>query len=127
MRPRSSRRSATEDHFIFRWGLTLIALIFMASFLILPLVTVFQEAFSAGLVSAWQAITEHDARSAIRLTLIAGAIAVPLNAGFGISAAWAVTKFDFRGKGLLVTLIDLPFSVSPVIAGLISLLSMPCR
>lgn len=122
MSPRNRLRSATEDHFIFRWGLTLIALLFMVSFLILPLATVFQEAFSAGLASAWQAISEHDALSAIRLTLIAAAIAVPLNAVFGISASWAVAKFDFRGRGLLVTFIDLPFSVSPVVSGLVYVL-----
>jgi sulfate transport system permease protein len=122
MKLRSRQRSATEDHIIFRWGLTLIALLFMLSFLILPLVTVFQEAFSAGLSTAWQAISEHDARSAIRLTLIAAAIAVPLNALFGISASWAIAKFDVRGKGLLVTLIDLPFSVSPVVSGLVYVL-----
>ena len=118
----SRQRSATEDHVLFRWGLTLVALLFMLGFLILPLVTVFQEALSAGLSSAWQAISEHDARSAIRLTLIAAAIAVPLNALFGISASWAIAKFDFRGKGLLVTLIDLPFSVSPVVSGLVYVL-----
>ena len=122
MKRHSRQRSATEDHILFRWGLTLIALLFMLSFLILPLVTVFQEALSAGLSSAWQAISEHDARSAIRLTLIAAAIAVPLNALFGISASWAIAKFDFRGKGLLVTLIDLPFSVSPVVSGLVYVL-----
>jgi sulfate transport system permease protein len=94
----------------------------MLSFLILPLITVFQEALSAGLSSAWQAISEHDARSAIRRTLIAAAIAVPLNALFGISASWAIAKFDFRGKGFLVTLIDLPFSVSPVVSGLVYVL-----
>ena len=122
MKRHSRQRTATEDHVLFRWGLTLIALLFMFSFLILPLVTVFQEALSAGLSSAWQAISEHDARSAIRLTLIAAAISVPLNALFGISASWAIAKFDFRGKGLLVTLIDLPFSVSPVVSGLVYVL-----
>lgn len=117
-----SRRSATDDHPIFRWGLALIALLFMISFLILPLVTVFKEALSGGIISAWQAISEHDALSAIRLTLIAAAVAVPLNALFGISASWAIAKFDFWGKGLLVTLIDLPFSISPVVSGLVYVL-----
>lgn len=116
------RRLATDDHPIFRWGLTLIALLFMVSFLILPLTAVFQEALSGGIAAAWQAISEHDALSAIRLTLIAAAIAVPLNALFGISASWAVAKFDFRGKGLLVTLIDLPFAISPVVSGLVYVL-----
>ena len=84
--------------------------------------TVFKEAFSEGLSIAWAAVKEPDALSAMRLTAITAAIAVPLNAAFGISASWAVAKFDFRGKGFLVTLIDLPFSISPVVSGLIYVL-----
>ena len=91
-------------------------------FLILPLVTVFQEALGQGFDAAWTVIREPDTLSAIRLTLITAAISVPLNAVFGIAASWAVAKFDFPGKGLLVTLIDLPFSVSPVVSGLIYVL-----
>lgn len=94
------------------------ALLFMALFLLVPLISIFVEAFRQGLQVYWAAITEPDALSAIKLTLLAAAIALPLNAIFGIAVAWAVTKFDFRGKSLLLTLIDLPFSVSPVIAGL---------
>jgi len=105
-----------------RWALTALALSFIGAFLILPLVIVFKEALANGFGEAWSAITDPDARSAIRLTLITAAIAVPLNAAFGVSASWAVTKFDFWGKGFLVTLIDLPFSVSPVVSGLIYVL-----
>ena len=112
-------RRATEDHVLVRWGLTALALIYVGMFLFLPLLTVFKEALGDGLGAAWNTITEPDALSAIRLTLITAAIAVPLNAIFGIAASWAVAKFDFWGKGFLVTLIDLPFSVSPVVSGLI--------
>ena len=95
-----------------------IALLFMGLFLLVPLFSIFYEAFRQGMVVYWAAITEPDALSAIKLTLLAAAIALPLNAIFGIAAAWAITKFDFRGKSMLLTLIDMPFSVSPVIAGL---------
>jgi sulfate transport system permease protein len=115
-------RAPTEDHPLFRWSLSLLAITFIATFLILPLVTVFQEALGEGFGAAWTVITEPDALSAIRLTLITAAIAVPLNAVFGIAASWSVAKFDFPGKGFLVTLIDLPFSVSPVVSGLIYVL-----
>ena len=86
---------------------------------VLPLVTVFHGAFGKGLAAYLGALGDPDARAAIRLTLIVAAVAVPLNAAFGLAAAWAVTKFDFRGKSALVTLIDLPFSVSPVVSGLV--------
>jgi sulfate transport system permease protein len=112
-------RRATEDHVLVRWGLTALALVYVGMFLFLPLLTVFKEALGDGLGAAWSTITEPDALSAIRLTLMTAAIAVPLNAIFGIAASWAVAKFDFLGKGFLVTLIDLPFSVSPVVSGLI--------
>ncbi len=90
----------------------------IAVLLFAPLVAVFAEALRQGWAASWEALASSDARSAIRLTLIVAAIAVPLNAVFGIAAAWAITKFDFRGKAFLITLIDLPFSVSPVVAGL---------
>ncbi len=99
-----------------------VALVFLSLFLFVPLVTVFFEAFKKGWDVYVAAITDPDAVSAIWLTLTAAVIAVPLNLVFGVSAAWAIAKFDFRGKSILLTLIDLPFSVSPVIAGLIYVL-----
>ncbi len=110
--------SVTREPAWLRVTLIVVALLFMGLFLLVPLVSIFYEAFRQGLQVYWAAITEPDAVSAIKLTLLAAAISLPLNALFGIAAAWAVTKFDFRGKSLLLTLIDLPFSVSPVIAGL---------
>lgn len=115
-------RGPTRDHPLLRWSLTLIALGFIGLFLVLPLATVFTEALGEGWRAALDAITDPEAQSAIRLTLLAAAIAVPLNALFGIAASWAVAKFDFWGKGFLVTLIDLPFSISPVVSGLIYVL-----
>jgi sulfate/thiosulfate transport system permease protein len=105
-----------------RWTLIALALGFMTLFLFVPLATVFIEALKKGWDVYVAAITEPDARSAIRLTLLAAAVSVPLNLVFGVAAAWAITKFEFRGKSVLTTLIDLPFSVSPVIAGLIFVL-----
>jgi sulfate transport system permease protein len=105
-----------------RWLLTGVALAFLALFLFVPLAAVFTEALKKGWQVYAAAIVHEDAVSAIRLTLLAAAIAVPLNAAFGVAAAWAIAKFEFRGKNLLVTLIDLPFSVSPVVAGLIYVL-----
>ena len=99
-----------------------LALGFMALFLFVPLATVFYEALKKGLDVYLAAVVEPDALSAIQLTLLAAAISVPLNLVFGLAAAWAIAKFEFRGKNLLLTLIDLPFSVSPVIAGLIYVL-----
>jgi sulfate transport system permease protein len=99
-----------------------IALLYLTVFLFLPLVTVFAEALKKGVGFYLTAIQEPDALSAIKLTFIVAAIAVPLNLVFGVAAAWAIAKFDFRGKSLLITLIDLPFSVSPVISGLIYVL-----
>lgn len=95
---------------------------FLGLFLILPLVAVFTEALARGFDVYWAAITEPDARAAIRLTLLAAGIAVPLNVVFGLSASWAIAKFSFRGKQLLITMIDLPFAVSPIVAGLIYVL-----
>jgi sulfate transport system permease protein len=99
-----------------------VALLFLTFIVSLPLITVFVEAFKKGVGVYIASITEKDALSALRLTLLTAAIAVPLNTVFGIAAAWAITKFRFRGKNALITLIDLPFSVSPVIAGLIYVL-----
>ena len=119
--PRSLQNATTEPLWVQRL-LIGIALVFMTLFLFVPLATVFFEAFKKGVDVYLAAITEPDALSAIKLTLIATAISVPLNLAFGVAAAWSITKFDFRGKNLLLTLIDLPFSVSPVIAGLIFVL-----
>jgi sulfate transport system permease protein len=105
-----------------RWLLIAAALAFLALFLLLPLVAVFVEALREGLGPYLGAVSEPDALAAIRLTLLVAAIAVPLNLVFGLAAAWAIAKFEFRGKSLLITLIDLPFSVSPVISGLIYVL-----
>ena len=102
--------------------LILVALAFMTLFLILPLATVFTEALRKGFDAYWAALQEPDAWSAIRLTLLTALIAVPLNLLFGIAAAWAIAKYEFRGKAFLTTLVDLPFSVSPVVAGLIYVL-----
>jgi len=116
------RQSATTEAPWVRRLLIGLALAFLTLFLFVPLVAVFFEAFKKGWDVYLAAIVEPDARSAIALTLLAAAISVPMNLVFGISAAWAIAKFDFRGKNLLLTLIDLPFSVSPVIAGLIYVL-----
>jgi len=107
---------------IGRISLIVLAWLVFALFLLLPLYVVLSEALSRGLGTFTQAISEADALSALKLTLIALGISVPLNVIFGVAAAWCVAKFEFRGKSLLVTLIDLPFSVSPVIAGLIYVL-----
>ncbi|MFM9878784.1 MAG: sulfate ABC transporter permease subunit CysW [Burkholderiaceae bacterium] len=98
------------------------ALAFMLLFLVLPLAAVFTEALRKGWAAYWEALKEPDAWSAIRLTLITAAIAVPMNLVFGIAAAWCIAKYEFRGKAFLTTLVDLPFSVSPVVAGLIYVL-----
>ncbi len=105
-----------------RLALIAVALLFLLLFLVLPLIVVFAEALSEGLRAYVAAISEPEALSAIRLTLLTAAICVPLNMVFGISAAWAISKFEFPGKSILITLIDLPFSVSPVIAGMIYVL-----
>ena len=103
-------------------ALTLVALAYLALFLLLPLFAVFFEALKKGWAVYFRAIADPDAWSAIRLTLLAAAIAVPLNLVFGVAAAWTIAKFDFAGKSVLTTLIDLPFSVSPVVSGLIYVL-----
>lgn len=113
---------ATSESFWVRFTLIFISLLFLSLFLFIPLAAVFTEALRKGLDTYFLAITEPDALSAIKLTLIAAGIAVPLNLVFGVSAAWAIAKFEFKGKSFLLTLIDLPFAVSPVIAGLIYVL-----
>ncbi len=110
---------ATREADWIRRTLLVVSLGFFAFFLLLPLVAVFVEALRKGWGTYLTALTDPDAVAAIRLTLLAAAISVPLNLVFGISAAWAIAKFEFRGKQFLITLIDLPFSVSPVIAGLV--------
>jgi len=117
----SNGRSQTEPAFV-RWLLIAIALVFLTLFLALPLAAVFSQAFEKGLGVYLEAIREADTLSSIKLTLITAAVCVPLNLFFGITAAWSIAKFNFPGKNLLITLIDLPFSVSPVISGLIYVL-----
>ena len=119
--PRRALAATAEPAWVRR-TLIGIALAFLALFLFVPLASVFYEALKKGLDVYLAAITEADARSAIWLTLLAAGISVPLNLVFGVAAAWCIAKFEFRGKNLLLTLIDLPFSVSPVIAGLIYVL-----
>jgi sulfate/thiosulfate transport system permease protein len=111
-----------EEIPVVRWALTAAAVAFLGLFLVMPLAAVFTEALKKGWQVYGAAIVEPDALAAIRLTLLAAAIAVPLNTVFGVAAAWAIAKFDFRGKNILITLIDLPFSVSPVISGLVYVL-----
>ncbi len=113
--------AVTEPRWL-RWILIALALAFLALNLGLPLAVVFVEAFKKGSATYFAAIAEPDARAALRLTLLVAAIAVPLNIAVGLAASWAIAKFDFRFKSFLVTLIDLPFSVSPVVAGLIYVL-----
>lgn len=112
-------RRATEEPAWLRLSLIIIALTFLGLFLLLPLIVVLYSAFSQGL-SAWQAaVTEPDALAAIRLTLLVVIIVVPANMVFGVATAWAVAKFEFRGKSVLISLIDMPFAISPVVVGLI--------
>ena len=119
---RIDARPPTAEPAWVRHLLIATALAFLGLFLFVPLAAVFAEAFAKGAKVYVAAITDPDALAAIRLTLLAAAIAVPLNLVFGIAAAWSIAKFEFRGKNVLLTLIDLPFSVSPVIAGLIYVL-----
>lgn len=119
---RFETRSATREPTWIKWTIVGVSLAFFTLFLLMPLIAVFVEAFRKGWDTYLAALIEPDALSAIKLTLIAAAIAVPLNLSFGVAAAWAITKFEFPGKQVLITLIDLPFSVSPVVAGLIYVL-----
>ncbi|SFZ74542.1 sulfate transport system permease protein [Chitinimonas taiwanensis DSM 18899] len=118
----TQRSVATDEPRWVRWSLIALALAFLGFFLVLPLFSVFAEALRKGWALYVEALIEPDAIAAIQLTLIVTAIALPLNLVFGVAAAWAIAKFDFKGKSLLITLIDLPFSVSPVVAGLIYVL-----
>lgn len=111
-----------QEPAVVRWIVIAVAVVFLAVFLVLPLVTVFQQALAHGVIPYLQALVEDDALAAIRLTLLVAAISVSLNLVFGVIAAWAIAKFDFFGKSVLITLIDLPFSVSPVISGLVFVL-----
>lgn len=119
LRPRMAPHLAPH---LVRWVLTGIALAFLALFLVVPLVAVFDQAFAKGVRFYLAALADPDARAAIALTLGVAVIAVPLNLVFGLAASWAIAKFEFRGRALLTTLIDLPFSVSPVISGVVYVL-----
>ena len=114
--------SVVTERPALRVALIAIAILFLAVFLVLPLGVVFQEAFAKGLQAYLDSFADDDARAAIALTALTAAIAVPFNLVFGITAAWAISKFEFTGKSFLITLIDLPFSVSPVVSGLIFIL-----
>ena len=117
----SPRPSIAEPRWV-RFTLTAIALVFLGFFLALPLVAVFVEALAAGIPAYLDALADPEARSAIWLTVLVALIALPLNVAFGVAAAWAIARFEFRGKSALITLIDLPFAVSPVVAGLVFVL-----
>ena len=113
---------ARADPTWVRWLLICVSVCFLGLFIVLPLINVFTQAFSKGVEAYVAALTDPDSLAAIRLTLLVAATSVALNILFGLTAAWAITKFEFRGKSLLITLIDLPFSVSPVVAGLVFVL-----
>jgi sulfate/thiosulfate transport system permease protein len=123
--PKSTRRlletsqRGSDDSPLVKWTLITLGLGFAVVFLLLPLVNVFVQAMSKGVSVYWSSLQEPDTRAAIRLTLLVAGISVPLNLVFGLAAAWAIAKFNFRGKALLITLIDLPFAISPVVSGLI--------
>ncbi|HEX3988675.1 MAG TPA: sulfate ABC transporter permease subunit CysW [Verrucomicrobiae bacterium] len=119
---RAGHRSPTTEPLVVRWVLIAGALVFMALFLVIPLVAVFAQALSKGVGYYAHSLASPNALSAIKLTCIAAGISVPLNCIFGVAAAWAIAKFDFFGKNILTTLIDVPFCVSPVIAGFLYVL-----
>jgi sulfate transport system permease protein len=121
VKKRKPRRAVGEGP-LTQMALLIVALVFLAVILIAPLLVVFVEAFTRGIGVYLEALAMPDTMAALRLTLLVAAIAVPLNLVFGIAAAWAIAKFDFRGKSFLLTLIDLPFAVSPVVSGLIFVL-----
>ena len=116
------QQQALQDPDWVRWSLIAIAIGFITLFICVPLALVIFQAFSKGLAAYWSALTQEDTLAAIKLTLLVAVVTVPLNTVFGVAAAWAITRFDFKGKSLLTSLIDLPFSVSPVISGLIFVL-----
>jgi sulfate/thiosulfate transport system permease protein len=116
-----SKRGADDSPLVKRVLIT-IAFFFSSVFLLLPLINVFAQALVQGISVYWSSLTEPDTISAVRLTLTVAAISVPLNVIFGVAAAWAIAKFEFRGKAILITLIDLPFAVSPVVSGLMFVL-----
>ena len=118
----TARADSRTEPWLIRVVIIGIAVTFLTVFVVLPLVVVFAQAFSKGIGAYFSALTEPEALSAIRLTLTVAAISVSLNLVFGVIAAWAITKFEFRGKTFLISLIDLPFSVSPVISGLVFVL-----
>jgi len=118
----SKSQRGTEESPIVKWLLISLALAFCFVFLLLPLINVFAQALANGFNYYWTSLDDPDSLAAIRLTLLTAAISVPLNVIFGLAAAWAIAKFEFRGKSILITLIDLPFSVSPVVAGLMFVL-----
>ncbi len=115
-------KATTHESTWVRWSLIAVALIYVAAFLIIPLAAVFSQALAKGFWIYWQALAEPETFAAIKLTLVTAATAVPLNLIFGVTAAWAIAKFDFPGKNLLITLIDLPFAISPVVSGLLYVL-----
>lgn len=119
---RFEQNTATTEQSWVRAVVLTLALVFFGLFLLLPLIAVFVEALRKGLEVYWTALADADALAAVRLTLLTALIALPLNLVFGVAAAWAIARFEFRGKHLLLTLIDLPFSVSPVIVGLMYVL-----
>jgi sulfate transport system permease protein len=116
------KRGAPKESPAVRWILTGVALVFLTLFLFLPVAAVFAEALRGGAAAYWAAVTDPETLSALRLTLLVVIVAVPLNVVFGLAAAWAIARFDFPGKSVLITLIDLPFAVSPVIAGMMYVL-----
>ncbi|MDD5265805.1 MAG: sulfate ABC transporter permease subunit CysW [Methylococcales bacterium] len=116
------QQEALQDAGWVRWSLIVIAVGFIGLFICVPLALVFIQAFSKGVEAYWSALSQADTVAAIKLTLLVALVTVPLNTVFGVAAAWAITRFEFKGKSLLTTLIDLPFSVSPVISGLIFVL-----
>src|SRR5215471_3177510 len=124
---RTASQRGTEESPIIKWVLILMALAFSLVFLLLPLLNVFAQALSNGWNYYWASLSNPDSIAAIRLTLLVAAISVPMNVLFGLVSAWAIAKFEFRGKSLLITLIDLPFSVSPVVAGMMFIVLFGAR
>ncbi|GMW01199.1 MAG: sulfate ABC transporter permease subunit CysW [Candidatus Hydrogenedentota bacterium] len=122
MAAQSTAKRSTRDPIWVQLALLLVTIVFLLSFLVVPLAAVFVEAFRKGAGVYWASLREPDALAAVRLTLISAAVAVPVNLIFGLAASWALAKFEFPGRNLLITLIDLPFAVSPVISGLIFVL-----